>query len=167
MREPRFKRILVDRRMILEILNSRVTGKAPQCISMPEVEELPPGTLVESVHFNISRMAWDIVIWNPSFPIVPDGYEIPPLYEQCVTYRTVLMYQPVDQLKEMMKADRSFAWTWLCNIAACIQDEGVSHEVANRAAARFLKTAFDVDVTDSFEWLSFEEKWLPPLPPEF
>lgn len=38
----------------------------------------------------------------------------------------------------------SYARSWHDSLACCAMDEGVSHEVANKIAARFMKMAFDV-----------------------
>ena len=46
------------------------------------------------------------------------------------------------EMKRAMDADPDYAWGWHCNLACCIMDEGVSHEVANKAASRFMKLAF-------------------------
>lgn len=55
--------------------------------------------------------------------------------------------------------DEEYAWAWHCNIAMAFQDEGGGHEQSNRAAARFMQTAFDIDVTKFKVWNSFEEFW--------
>lgn len=60
-----------------------------------------------------------------------------------------------EALKTAIQADNDYAWTWHCNVAMPFQDEGGSHEQANRAAARFMATAFDVDVTTFDQWKSF------------
>lgn len=55
-----------------------------------------------------------------------------------------------------LRNDREYAWVWHCNIAMSAVDEGVEHETANRAAARFMKLAFDIDVTEFPEWQAFD-----------
>jgi len=60
-----------------------------------------------------------------------------------------------EALKKAIQADHSYAWSWHCNVAMPFQDEGGSHEQANRAVARFMQTAFDVDVTTFDEWKAF------------
>lgn len=49
--------------------------------------------------------------------------------------------------KEAMKDDIEYAWGWHCNIAVSAMDEGLDHSASNRAAARFMKNAFDIDTT--------------------
>ena len=61
-----------------------------------------------------------------------------------------------DTLKSAIQADNDYAWTWHCNVAMPFADEGGSHEQANRAAARFMQTCFDVDVTTFDQWKSFD-----------
>ena len=46
-------------------------------------------------------------------------------------------------IKEHMHQDPDFAWGWHCNIAMASVDEGMDHDAANRAAARFMYAAFD------------------------
>jgi hypothetical protein len=65
----------------------------------------------------------------------------------------------LDAIKAAMAKDSDFAWTWHCNIAVCFMDEGGSHKAANLAASRFMKTAFDVDVTKFDLWKQLEESW--------
>jgi len=55
-----------------------------------------------------------------------------------------------------IQADSDYAWSWHCNVAMPFQDEGGTHEQANRAAARFMQTAFGVDVTTFDQWLAFD-----------
>ena len=55
--------------------------------------------------------------------------------------------QAIYTLKWAIKEDPSLAWSWHSNIAMASYDEGLSHEKANKAAARFMKSAFDVDMT--------------------
>jgi hypothetical protein len=61
----------------------------------------------------------------------------------------------VEGLSQAMQNDQDLAWTWHCNIAAVSIDEGVDHETANLAAARFMSIAFGVDVTTFEEWSTF------------
>lgn len=55
--------------------------------------------------------------------------------------------QAVDHLSKAFHADHDYAWSWHCNVAVAAMDEGVPHAVANRGAARFMKTAFNIDVS--------------------
>ena len=61
----------------------------------------------------------------------------------------------VEGLAKAMQNDSDLAWTWHCNIAVGSLDEGVCHETANLAAARFMRIAFGVDVTTFDQWKSF------------
>jgi hypothetical protein len=58
-------------------------------------------------------------------------------------------------LQRKMQADPFFAWAWHCNIAMPFFDEGGSHEMANRGAARAMQALFGVDVTKFPEWKAF------------
>ena len=50
-------------------------------------------------------------------------------------------------LKEAMIKDPEYAWGWHCNLAMASYDEGLKHKEANQAAARFMRSAFDIDTT--------------------
>lgn len=53
----------------------------------------------------------------------------------------------VQILKDNLQGDMDYAWSWFCNIAVPMQDEGVSHETSNKAAARVMQNLFGVDIT--------------------
>jgi hypothetical protein len=63
------------------------------------------------------------------------------------------VHSAMEVLKAAMKADPDFARTWHDNLAMAVMDSESrgdlqsDHEVANDAAARFMKSAFDVDTT--------------------
>lgn len=44
----------------------------------------------------------------------------------------------IEILIECLNANPDYRHSWQANIAVCAQDEGVSHEVSNKAAKRFL-----------------------------
>jgi hypothetical protein len=50
-------------------------------------------------------------------------------------------------IKSAMRDDPGYAWSWHCNVAVSMMDEGAPHDAANAAAARFMRLAFDVDTT--------------------
>lgn len=53
-----------------------------------------------------------------------------------------------------MQLDKDLAWGWHCNIAMAAQDNGLDRASANRAAAAFMRNAFDTDTTGQMkEWL--------------
>jgi len=51
----------------------------------------------------------------------------------------------LNTLVEAMEADPDYAHTWHCNVACCCMDAGASHDVANDAASRFMKLAFNIE----------------------
>ena len=69
---------------------------------------------------------------------------------------TVSTEQAYNAIEQAIRDDDDYAWTWHCNISIQLQDEGGSHEQANRAAARFMQTAFGVDVTTFDQWEAFD-----------
>ena len=50
-------------------------------------------------------------------------------------------------LTDRLQTDPELAWGWHCNIAVPMQDEGVSHEVSNKAAARIMYNLFRIDTS--------------------
>lgn len=58
------------------------------------------------------------------------------------------MQTPFDQLRRLLQKSDDYAWSWHCNIAVTAQDEGVSHEVANRIANRFMQSCFQIDTKE-------------------
>ena len=63
--------------------------------------------------------------------------------------------EAVSTLTKAIQVDDDFAWTWHCNIAMPMIDEGVHPIHANMGAARFMSIAFGVDVTASDQWKSW------------
>jgi hypothetical protein len=53
----------------------------------------------------------------------------------------------MDLLTVAIKDDPDYAWGWQCNIAMASFDEGLNKPAANRAAARFMRNCFGVDMT--------------------
>jgi hypothetical protein len=53
-----------------------------------------------------------------------------------------------NRLKKALNDDPDYAWSWHCNIAVAYQDEGGTHQAANRAAARFMRNCFDADANE-------------------
>ncbi len=58
------------------------------------------------------------------------------------TYDAVMAMQT---LRYEMDIAEDYAWSWHCNIAMLLIDEGVGWLQANERAASFMQTAFDVD----------------------
>jgi hypothetical protein len=55
--------------------------------------------------------------------------------------------QAIEHLERALQDDPEYAWSWHCNIACPIMDEGASYELANKAAARIMKHLFHIDTT--------------------
>jgi len=67
--------------------------------------------------------------------------------------------QAMDTLRQNMVSDPEYAWAWHCNLAMSAYDEGLPKPAANRAAARFMRSAFNIDMTqhEFFEDTQIEE----------
>jgi len=76
------------------------------------------------------------------------------------TQPTKMQYtsQPMNALRKAFEKDPEYAWAWHCNIAMAMYDEfpdsfwvpdrSEQHKIANRAASRFMKLAFDIETYD-------------------
>ena len=65
----------------------------------------------------------------------------------------------LDALKAVMMKDPAFAWTWHCGLAMSIMDNlGANHGNANRAAAAFMRLAFEVDTSRQSETKAAEPR---------
>ena len=53
----------------------------------------------------------------------------------------------ISVLSKAFKKDPEYAKSWHAVMAVCMQDEGVDHATSQRAAARIMKAAFEVDVS--------------------
>jgi hypothetical protein len=53
----------------------------------------------------------------------------------------------VGNLRKIIETDHEYAWSWHCNVAMASMDEGVPHDTAHMAAARFMKSVFGIDTT--------------------
>jgi hypothetical protein len=69
-----------------------------------------------------------------------------------------------DILKQALQEDEEYAWTFHCNLAVPMMDEGCSHKKANKAAARIMYNLFRVDTSQSkyFKDLGFNTKFVVP-----
>jgi hypothetical protein len=67
-------------------------------------------------------------------------------------YAAKRVSEPLELLQAKMESDSDLAWAWHSNIAVAFMDEGGSHKQANEAAARFMLSAFGVDVRLSDQW---------------
>jgi len=73
------------------------------------------------------------------------------------------MKETMDQLTKGINEDSEYAWAWHCNIAMATYDEGcLSLPKANRAAARFMKNAFGVDMTKHEYFADTQKDWSDP-----
>lgn len=59
---------------------------------------------------------------------------------------------PLAPLQQAIREDDDYAWTWFCNIAMLMQDEGVEARRANERAAGFMLNTFRCDVKRMPMW---------------
>jgi hypothetical protein len=61
-----------------------------------------------------------------------------------------------EELKEAIQNDPDYAWSWHCNLAVPMQDEGMSPYSSQLAASRILSNFFGVDMLKNqfyIDWL--------------
>jgi len=133
-------------------------GKPPGSIIVPEDERFAPFNVEAEYRrkHNPRPGGW--------FVLYEDGYQSFSPAEAFEQGYTLITDETADQevtnaafqvLKHAIRRDDSYAWSWHCGIAMAFVDEaGVAHATANRAAARFMQMCFDVDVTKSEQWAS-------------
>lgn len=55
--------------------------------------------------------------------------------------------EAMETLSAAMQRDPDYAHSWHANISVMAQDAGCDRDIANDGASRFMKLAFDVDVS--------------------
>lgn len=85
-----------------------------------------------------------------------EGWKTGLVYPSVDDDETVVMEDPpIDRLKLQMQEDSDYAHSWHCNVAMAIYDsfiddkmnEGMLHRLSNKAASRFMKSAFGVETS--------------------
>lgn len=65
-----------------------------------------------------------------------------------------------DGLKEALRVDPEYAWTWQSHIAISLMDSlNASNRDSNIAAARIMKNLFNYDVTQNPFFKELEKRW--------
>lgn len=76
--------------------------------------------------------------------------ELPPHAHEPGEQRPGTILKAFDVIREKMRDDPEYAWSWHCNIAMPIMDTAkVSHELANKAAAHLMQHLFAIDTRDN------------------
>ena len=70
-----------------------------------------------------------------------------------------LIKEAMEALSLAIQNDLEYAWVWHCNVAVPPQDQGLSHEKANKAAANFMHIAFGVRMWEHPNYIQFEKQW--------
>ena len=69
------------------------------------------------------------------------------------------VYDALAVIRDAIKLDSSYAWSWQCNLAMSFVDAGGEHKTANEGAARFMRSLFNVDTTTCKEYVELESRW--------
>ena len=75
--ERRYKVIYVDQELMITAMTA-LTNDGGSWVCLPVFKGLPEGFSVRAVHYEFQRLAFGVVIFHESFPIVPAGnlYEV-------------------------------------------------------------------------------------------
>lgn len=65
----------------------------------------------------------------------------------------------LDCLSAAFKNDLNYAWTWHCNLAMAMQDQGMGKVQSQVATANFMKQAFDVDTRNCEEYKEWQKMY--------
>lgn len=120
-----------------------------------------------SGHIHIWREALAHMLLNKSYDRAYVERELKALAEieaACkVEVATPKVALAMSALKAAMQADPGYAWGWHCNIAMAFYDAAGDtpnkHRIGNEGAARFMRNAFDVDVTQFPEYQALVKGW--------
>lgn len=64
------------------------------------------------------------------------------------------MMQDYGRMWTRIKNDPEYAWSWHCNIAMALHDDGIEHRQANEHAARVMHALFGVEVRELDNWIN-------------
>lgn len=84
-------------------------------------------------------------VWNPDFSLEMIKEARIDLIIIPLADITLNVQEARETMTAAMDEDPGFAWSWHCNVAVAMMDEGVSHEQANAGASRFMEAAFGVE----------------------
>jgi hypothetical protein len=76
--EGRIKGLFVGYRQLLAIIR-RQGARWPACIEIMETADIPPDATVFAVHNDPERFGFVFYVAHPSFAVVPEGEQIPPM----------------------------------------------------------------------------------------
>lgn len=86
-REGRFKVIQLPQQLMLDVFN---WWRDPiQWLAVPELPGVPEDVEVTAVHLNHQMRAFELLIWHPSFDVVPFGRQPPVITAGNVPLRRV------------------------------------------------------------------------------
>ena len=127
----------------------KASSQAEGWMKSTKAMEVPGGCVVQVTtqqkNPDGSYAVAEALTYVPAVQIVDDENNGRKLIQAVTVEKTCV--DALQTLSFHMRIDPELAWGWHCNVAIASQDEGMSHEAANRAAARFMKMAFDVDTS--------------------
>lgn len=71
----------------------------------------------------------------------------------------ISVVQAMRVLSAAMKTDPDYAWSWHCNLAMAMYDQGCDPVQANKGAASFMATCFDLDTKLNPHYQSCITNW--------
>lgn len=83
----------VSEENILQVFNAWMG--LPGYVQIPTVPGIPEGARFTGAWYNPSRRAWDLRVWHESFDVVPDGEQIPSVFDRLDVYwKTIKLNKP-------------------------------------------------------------------------
>lgn len=110
-----------------------INGVPPTIV---EVDPAPPGWYEERERISQQERAAELAKVQAQVTAMNEACEAAGVNPISVAFRALV---------NVMQSDPSYAWTWHCNMAMPIHDEGVTPRTANLAAARIMRHVFEVD----------------------
>lgn len=96
---------------------------------------------------------YDNVKLDPSYTLYTQAQELLP------TIPPAAIISAYEIIQKAIQTDPGYAWSWHCNIAMPMYDEGVDHFTANRGAARVMQILFKTDTSQFKEYKDIELKY--------
>lgn len=86
----RAKIYTIKKRYALKILSSRFI-KDNDVVMLPIIDELPEGATVHDMHYDWACQSLAVIVMHDSFEDIPDGQDLPRVYDATVTMQTFLV----------------------------------------------------------------------------
>ncbi len=87
----RLRRYYLGEQFAVEVLG--MMRGWPEFFALPVIRNLPPAAVVQRIYHEPARRGFMVLVWHPSFDVVPDGEEIPVAPDSLIVETGVLRRQ--------------------------------------------------------------------------